>query len=246
MLASLPSGDLLIVAAIVGFAALAQMVSGFGFALLAVPVMGLAIDVKTAVVISAVCGTASNTFQAVVDRRHADHSIARRLIVAAFFGMPIGLVVLESLSVETLKILVGFLVIVAVVGVANPRFELPAEPWVERLAGFVSGLLATSTSTNGPPLVLLLRARRLTPDRFRATINTVFSVVSFVSIAIFAVGGRFDGDSLTGSAVAVPGLIVGMTIGRVLRGRIDERTFWRIVLILLVGSAFASIASGLV
>ena len=57
MLASLPSGDLLIVAAIVGFAALAQMVSGFGFALLAVPVMGLAIDVKTAVVISTVCGT---------------------------------------------------------------------------------------------------------------------------------------------------------------------------------------------
>lgn len=246
MICFLGLGDLALVAAIVSLSACAQMVSGFGFALMAVPLMGLAIDLKTAVVISTICGTASNTYQAINDGWHRDVNLARRLTIASLLGMPLGLVVLDRVNIEVLRVVIGAFVLVALVAVLRAKAGTAAggRP-LEILAGFVSGVLATSTSTNGPPLVLLLRSRGLSPDVFRATINTVFSIVAFASIVLFAMGGRLTGEVLVGTVVAVPGLGVGMYVGYRLRGALSPRAFWRIVAGLLTATAISSIVSGL-
>jgi uncharacterized membrane protein YfcA len=197
MIGFLGPGDLAPVALVVTVAACAQMLSGFGFALMAVPLMGLAIDLKTAVVVSTICGTASHTYQAIADGRHRDARFVRLLTVASFLRMPLGLVILDRVDSD---------VTTPVGGRA-----------LEGLAGFVSGVLATSTSTNGSPLVLLLRSRGLSPEVFRSTLNTVFSIVSFVSIAVFAIGGKLTGEALVGTLVGVPGVGLGMYMGARLR-----------------------------
>ncbi len=246
MIAWLGVGDLVMVAAIVGFSACAQMVSGFGFALMAVPMMGLVIDLKTAVVVSTICGTASNTYQAIFDRRHRDDDLVRVLLLASFVGMPIGLLVLKRVSVPTLQIAIGALVLIALVAVLRRDVGAPRKSsslnWA---AGFVSGVLATSTSTNGPPLVLLLRLRGLSPEVFRATINTVFSGVAVVSICMFTITGRVTSETLVGAVVAVPGLAIGMAVGARLRGALPENVFWRLVAVVLAATAVSSIVSGL-
>ncbi|NBN89167.1 MAG: sulfite exporter TauE/SafE family protein [Actinobacteria bacterium] len=246
MIAWLGSGDLVLVAAIVGFAACAQMVSGFGFALMAVPMMGLVIDLKTAVVVSTICGTASNTYQAIFDRRHRDDELVRVLLLASAAGMPLGFLVLKHVAVSTLQIAIGALVLVALVAVLRraPGTKKLASS-VDWIAGFLSGILATSTSTNGPPLVLLLRSRGLSPEVFRATINTVFSGVAVLSICLFAIGGRVTSEVLVGAVVAVPGLAVGMALGARLRGALPDKVFWRLVAVVLAATAVSSIASGL-
>ena len=235
-----------VVASVVAVAAAAQMVSGFGFALLAVPLMGLAIDVKSAVVICTICGTASNTFQAIVDRADRDNGLALRLIVASLLGMPIGWLLLEHATSDQLKVVVGFMVLVAVVLVS--RASNRAVQWrpLDWIAGFTSGVLAIATSTNGPPLVVLLRAKKLSPQVFRSTINSVFCVVALVSIAVFAMGGRITGSVGKAAMIALPGLAIGIWFGRVVRGRLSERVFWRLVLATLIGTAVASIVTGLV
>lgn len=237
--------DFVVVALIVFVAATAQMVSGFGFALMAVPLMGLAIDLKTAVVICTICGTASNTFQAVTDRTSRDTKLAIRLVLASAIGMPFGWLLLEKASSDQLRIGVGVVVLVALVALSGLRLPANSHFGADVLAGFVSGALAIATSTNGPPLVLLLRARRLRPEVFRATINSVFSLVAVVSIVIFAVSGRIDTDVVKGAVIAVPGLIVGIGVGLRVRKLFSETIFWRIVLGLLIGTAAASILSGL-
>lgn len=247
MIAVLDGSDLVLVAMIVGFAACAQMVSGFGFALMAVPMMGLVIDVKTAVVVSTICGTASNTYQAVFDRKHRDDRLVRTLLVASFAGMPIGLVVLNYVDVAVLQVGIGGLVLVALVAVVrHSDGRKKASTALNWISGFVSGVLATSTSTNGPPLVLLLRSRGLHPEVFRATINTVFSGVAIVSIVVFAAAGRVTSEVLVGALVAVPGLVIGMAIGARVRGLLPEKLFWRLVALVLAGTAMSSIVSGLV
>ena len=236
---------MVVVAAVVALAAAAQMVSGFGFALLAVPLMGLAIDVKTAVVICTICGTASNTFQAIVDRADRDNGLALRLIIASIVGMPIGWLLLEHATTDQLKVIVGCMVLVAVALVSrapNRALQWRSLDWV---AGVVSGVLAIATSTNGPPLVVLLRAKKLSPQVFRSTINSVFCVVALVSIAVFAFGGRITGSVGKAAVIAIPGLAIGIWFGRVVRGRLSERVFWRLVLATLIGTAVASIATGL-
>lgn len=240
------SADLVIVAFFIFVAACAQMVSGFGFALMAVPLMGLAIDVKSAVVISTICGTASNTFQAITGSHHRDGRLVKILIAASVAGMPFGVVLLDRFDIETLQIIIGIVVLLAVVGVAQRPYlnDTKREPALEAAAGFVSGVLATSTSTNGPPLVLLLRSKGLSPDQFRATINTVFSIVAMVSVVVFALNGRMTMDVLRCSLVGVPGLVLGMALGWTIRGWFSAEVFWRIVLALLLVTATSSILSG--
>ncbi|MEY3642002.1 MAG: hypothetical protein RLZZ199_1807 [Actinomycetota bacterium] len=80
------------------------MVSGFGFALMAVPMMGLAVDLKTAVVVSTICGTGSNTFQAIKDGRSRDDRLVRLLVAASFLGMPFGIVVLDRVELDALRV----------------------------------------------------------------------------------------------------------------------------------------------
>lgn len=239
-------GELGLVAVIVAVAACAQMVSGFGFALMAVPMMGLAVDLKTAVVVSTICGTGSNTFQAIKDGRMRDNRLVRLLVAASFLGMPLGLLVLDRVDLDALRVAIGIFVLVALVSVMKEgrQTSVGGRP-LEFVAGFVSGVLATSTSTNGPPLVLLLRSRRLAPEVFRATINTVFSVVAMASIITFAVTGKITAATLVATVVAMPGLALGMYVGARLRGALSSEAFWRLVALLLAATAVSSILTGL-
>ena len=84
-------GELAWIAGCIAFASFAQTLSGFGFSLLAVPLMTLAVSPRDAVVVATIIGAISTTSQAVIDRKHVDASIAKRLIMASYAGMPFGL-----------------------------------------------------------------------------------------------------------------------------------------------------------
>ena len=71
------------------------------------------------------------------------------------------------------------------------RPDLVVRPWATYAVGAVSGVLNTALATNGPPLVLYLRARGLAVSAFRGTISAVFVVSDVVGLAILA-GQRGD------------------------------------------------------
>lgn len=240
------TGQLLAVAVVVGIAAMVQVVSGFGFALLAVPLMSIAVPTSSAVVVSTLLGAGVSTWQAWHLRAHAVRTVARRLAVAAFAGMPLGLVVFVTVSDDVLRALLGVAVLVAVALLAA-RIDLrDAGPALDIGAGFVSGVLNTSLSTNGPPLVFALQARHLEPDPFRATINAVFAASNLVGVPLFLLAGEVTGDTLTAAAVALPALVVGQVLGIPLRARFQGERFRRLVLVLLVTAALSAIIRSVV
>ena len=107
----------------------------------------------------------------------------------------------------------------------------------------VSGALTTSVGTNGPPLVFVLQARDFAPDRFRATITSVFFVLDIGSIIVFGVAGEIDRGIVEAVAVALPALLVGAIVGVRLRSRLDPARFRRTVMVLLVLAAVSAIGS---
>ena len=111
------------------------------------------------------------------------------------------------------------------------------------LLGMVSGFLSTSTSTNGPPLVFLLQARRLDPATFRATINTVFAIVNLGALALFASAGKVNSNNLSGVAVALPALGAAMCLGYAVRRKITQERFNSLVIVLLFLSAISVVVS---
>ena len=241
--APMSGGELAWIAGCIAFASFAQTLSGFGFSLLAVPLMTLVVSPRDAVVVATIIGAISTTSQAVIDRKHVDSSIAKRLILASYAGMPFGLMAFIFVSETGLRLVLGVVVISAAV-LSLRGFRLRDDSHhLDWLFGIVSGFLSTSTSTNGPPLVFLMQARQLAPATFRATINTVFAVVNVGALALFVSAGKVNGNNLSGVAVAVPALGVALAIGYAVRRHITQERFNTLVILLLFLSAISVVVS---
>ncbi|MCB0957327.1 MAG: sulfite exporter TauE/SafE family protein, partial [Ilumatobacter sp.] len=107
------TAQFIVVAVAVFSAAFVQVIAGFGFALLAMPIMTLSIPVRTAVVVSSLLGILTTAWQAVHLRSKADRPVGVRLALGAFVGMPLGLVILNVVSDRNLRLTLGIAVLVA-------------------------------------------------------------------------------------------------------------------------------------
>jgi uncharacterized protein len=236
------TAQLAVVALAVLWASLVQVVSGFGFGLLSVPIMALAIHPRQAVVVSTLLGILMSGWQAWHLRHHADRLLVRRLTASAFVGMPIGLWVYGAVTEHVLQVALGIMVLVAVGLLATRASVDRGGTALELAAGFVSGVLNTSLSTNGPPLAFVLQARGLTATAFRATIARVFSYSAVFALTLFISRGRVNHDGLVAAAIAVPAMVAGQLLGFPLRRHVEGERFRRLVLTLMVLAAVTAIA----
>jgi hypothetical protein len=238
-------GDLLGVALIAAGAATVQLIAGFGFALAAVPLFSVVIDPHDAVIVSLGIAMFTSGAQAWMGRAATDRPVAGSMLAGAAVGLPVGWAVFTSADDRVLGIVIGVAVLTSVVVIARGLDLRHAGRGLDLGAGALSGALTMSSSVNGPPLVFTLQARQFGPVRFRSTITTVFAVLDFVGIIIFALSGEIGGDELTAIAVALPGVAVGAAAGIGLRRYLSPARFRGVVLVLLVIAGVTAILSAL-
>lgn len=226
-------------------AATAQYTAGFGFALLGVPLMALAIDTHDAVVIAVWLGLVTSMVQTVEGWDVVDRPVARRLVAGSMIGIPIGSTVFVLVPERVLTGVLGVSVILAVVVLAAGVQLASARRGPEWVAGVVSGALASSLSTNGPPLVAVLQARQYPIATFRATINTVFAVANVVTLIAFAVTDELRAEQAWWSLVLLPIVGVGVATGGRLRRLVDEQRARVLVLVLLGVAGCSAVVSAL-
>lgn len=231
--------------AVVGVAGFVARLSGFGFGLIVVPVMSLFIGPRDAVIISTLVGLLSSMNQAWLERAHADVTTVRRLFVAACAGMPFGLAVFVLVPEHVLRAVLGVTVVAAALVLARGFTLGHASRGADFGLGFVSGVLNTSVSTNGPPLVFLLQARRFEPPAFRGTIARVFFYSNIVSVLLFAAAGKVSGPAAVMSVLSVPVLFVMQWVGTRSAGLVRGDRFRVLVLVLLFLSGISAVASAL-
>src|SRR4051812_5758654 len=104
---------LLATAAIVGISAAVQAISGFGFALLAVPLLTLVMPTREAVIVCSLASLVLTIGSSIRERVHADWPTVRVMMIAAICGMPLGLIILETLPARGLTALVGASVLIS-------------------------------------------------------------------------------------------------------------------------------------
>lgn len=226
----------LIAFGIIGVAAFAQSVSGFGFALVAVPLLAVTLDAQTAVVTASMISLAMTLVTAVAERRHIQWEATRALTVWAIAGMPLGLVALKLLSSGVLTGVIAVVTLACTVLVWK-RWRMSPTPARVSLAGAASGVLLTATATNGPPLVAVLQAMGLNPRQFRATISAIFALGGLVGALGFAITGELDAHAATYIALGLVAGALGGWAGNHTFGRIDASQFRRILLGALVISS---------
>jgi uncharacterized protein len=240
-LGAVTTGQLIVVAVAIFAAAFVQMLAGFGFALLAMPVMTLAVPVEEAVVVVAILSLATTAWQSIRLKHDTDVALARRLIIASFVGMPLGLLILNVVDDTSLKIVLGICVLIATALLAR-RLDLShVGPGLDVACGFTSGVLNTSLGTNGPPLVFDLQARAVGATTFRATISTVFVFGNMLALTLFLIDGKVTGDELRAALVAAPAWLLGQALGWPTRRHVHGERFRWLVLTLLFAAGVTAI-----
>lgn len=210
-------------------AAVAQAVSGFGSALVAVPLLALAVDPATAVVAATMVSLLLSAGAWRRERAHVDVPLARLFTLAGVVGMPVGVLVLMTFDDRSLTALVAVALLVAVLLLWR-NVALPTGRGSLWASGMTSGVLLTSTGMNGPPLVLSLHAAGLPAHRFRATLQAVFCSQDVVGVAVFALTGHLNAAACAAALGGVAGLPAGWAIGDRIFQRLTPALFRAIVL----------------
>lgn len=221
-----------------------QAVVGFGFALLSVPIMMQVVDLHRAVILASLIGTANNFYQHRDLKHDQDKTQVRRFLLASFFGAPLGLLAFIYADQSVLKIFLGLGVLLGVILLVRGRDLTNAHISLDWSMGVLSGFLLTSTSTNGPPLVFALQARKSEPQVFRATLNMIFLVSGVYGLVLFAAFGEIATSDLWLAAAVLPSMVIGVSIGKFIRNRVDPNRFRIAVLVLLAVAGFSSVYSG--
>lgn len=231
------NNELLAVTVIICIAAVLQSISGFGFSLLAMPLLSAAVDIREAVVIATICGLLTNVVHITKDHHLVDHSLARRISLSALAGMPLGILLLSVSSTSQMRVAISSITIVLVVLMMR-KFSLRKENIkADLVLGAISGVLATSVSTNGPPLVFLLQSKRLDPTCLRATLAYVFTISGSASFVLLMLAGKGSVASFQLASLSLPSMYLGTLIGRRVRSAVSLHAFQRMTYVLLLATA---------
>ncbi len=244
------AGTVAAVAGIVFIAAALQRAVGFGFALLAVPLLAFVVPTKSAVIIVFLNGTVICAWLSLRLRQEIEWPTTRRLGLGAVVGAPIGVIILTIISAATLRLVLGVTTCLAAIWIIVSSRLLNPQPVVPRRSttfamGFVSGVINTSLATNGPPLVYELRRTGFHGDSFRATISAVFLLSNLIGLPLLALAGLITAFDLALAASALASCIVGVVLGARISGRMEPSHFALAVDLLLLATGLLTISKAI-
>jgi len=222
-------------------AAIAQATTGFGSALVVVPLLTISLGPESAVVSATVMSAALSAYAMARHRRHVAWRSMLTVSMAALLGMPLGLLALSWLSERTLTALIGGVLLLFIFVIIR-GFHLPQRSSTEAVVGIISGGLLTSTGMNGPPIVAAFQAMRLPPVTLRATLLSSLCFQDLAAVCGFASIGRISPVILFVVAAGLPGLALGWFVGDLIFARFRPRQFrWAILTMLTVSAVTALI-----
>jgi uncharacterized membrane protein YfcA len=183
------------------------------------------------------------------DWRHIEIRSASWLIVSALLGIPLGLLLLTRASDQTVRLLLGIVIVGFSLYSIGARAKLHLETdhlaWLLG-AGFCSGILGGAYGMNGPPLAMYGALRRWSPQRFRATLQGYFLAASLAGLAGYAAVGLWRPPVTRYFLLSLPCIFLGVGSGRWLNSRLRGDTFLRLVYVGLIVTGTVLIVQALV
>jgi uncharacterized protein len=230
------------VVAVIGVATLIRSTFGFGEALVAVPLLALRTPVEVAAPLAVLVSIVVAGVVVVQDRRGIEFRAAAGLILSSLFGIPLGLLLLTRADDQTVKLLLGSVIIAfSLYSLVINRGRALSHDHVGWLivCGFAAGVLGGAYGMNGPPLAIYGTLRKWSPQHFRATLQAYFLPVSVVGLIGYALIGLWTTVVTWYFLWSLPGVVVATFAGRAINQRMKGERFVRIVYggLLLTGAA---------
>ncbi len=202
--------------------------SGFGLALMLVPVLALTLTPETAVVTANLLGVVMGLASFRKARLEAERS-ARTIAVLAIAFTPAGLALLSITPDQVARLAIALVAVAAfaIVILHRPAFPRGHGRALPVAAGIGCGMLAGFAGMPGPPVIAFYLSRRVEPAMARASMFVVFLATSVTgSLAAFALGIA-DLTALWLAAILAPAVLLGNWLGSLAFGRVNQLA-WRL------------------
>ena len=226
-------------------AALVAGVTGFAFALIAAAVwLHVLTPLQTATL--TVCYGLIVQGYGFWKMRHAfDWNKVLPFILGGAPGVAIGIQVLRWANPATMRAgIAAFLVLYSIYGLARPALKpIQAGAAADAAVGFVSGAVGAMAGFPGILIVIWCDLRGWPKDIQRGVFQPLSVALLAMSATVLGATGSIGIHTVQLFLLGLPVLAAGTWAGFALYGRIDEATFRRIVLILLLASGLFLLAS---
>lgn len=218
-------------AVVILMASVLKGLTGFGFALFAVPILSMMLPIQVLIPAMSLFNLLASIYLLLQLKVKLEAKYFIPMFLASLLGIPIGVYALQNFDEMLLRILVAIIIVIFSLMLFFRRNHEPRhknKPIV--FAGFLSGILGSSVSLSGPPIALAMNSKGYRKNRFRANF-AIFGILSslFTSIA-YLLKGIIVIASVKFTAYFFPLLLIGSKLGNHWARKIKNERFRRIVI----------------
>lgn len=240
--------QLLLTAAVIMMASFFATVSGFGFALVATPLLSLFMEPKEAVVFVLLTAFVLRIITMVKNRCGFEWPTVLAVTFGSLLGIIPGSIALKLIGSSQLEIFLGAVLLVATLLMGQEvHFKIRNKTLGRITAGFFSGFFGSSTSVSGPPLVLYFLNENMEKNLMRANMIWSFGLNGILILAgsyLAGTLGYITADPLT-IAAGITGLLIGWWTGEQMFYRLNQHLFRRLALVIVCAGAIGMLYNGL-
>jgi uncharacterized membrane protein YfcA len=209
---------------------------GFGSGLIAVGGLAMMLpDVRDVAVLLMLVNLPVELSVVVASRRTIEWRGVLWLGLGVAVGIPLGTAALRYGEPTFILTLLGaFLVAVGVAFLLLPEGRKVRIPvWAQPPTGLLSGVLSGMFSTGGPPLIFYYQLTGAEKGVFRGNLMALFLVGTCIHVPSYLVGGLVTEPRVWSALACLPAVAIGAVLGHLAHIELSERTFRRLVSVLL-------------
>src|SRR5271156_3537264 len=231
-------------AALAGFV---QGLSGFAFSMVAMSIWAWALAPQVAAPL-AVFGALLGQLASLASVRSGfELRKIAPLVVGGVLGVPIGVFILHNVDPLRFKLAIGFfLTVYGLFGLLTsaPHAFTRGGRGLDAFAGLIGGVLGGLAGMSGIVPAIWTQFRGWKRDLRRATMQVYNIAMQVTTLTIYSRTGALDATTLKLFAVVAPAMLIPSYFGTRLYGRFSEKTFSRVIFVLLLASGAALLVGG--
>lgn len=229
--------ELLFLAIIGLFTGLVKGTSGFGSSLVAFPLLILYFH-ETDVVIMMITFNVILNLLLLFENKAFEFGNLKKIWVLTLFGASsslYGFYIIGDLDSQVIKYIAAILIFFAIINkVSNIKIRIKDNAFTQAITGIFSGLGNGVSSIDGPPVVFFLTSVGADKAKFKNTLATYFLTLGVISVVILISLGKYTSVILYNTLYISLFAMIGVVIGMLISKKINEHTFSRLIVLLLV------------
>jgi len=220
---------------IIFISTLTRSIFGFGDAVVAMPLLSIAVGLNVATPLVGLMGITTSITILIRHWQHVHFRSLLSLIVPTLIGIPIGVLLLKGVYENVMKlILAGVIISFSLYKMFKLRLVTLTNDKYACIFGLLAGILGGAYNTNGPTIVIYGTLRRWQSENFRATLQGYFLPTSSMIAIGHCLGGFWTRTVLLYYLISLPIILIAIFAGGRLNCKIPEGKFDNYVYICLV------------